>query len=168
MSTINRRTEHLFLAALLIVLIWPLSMIILGLRYRNECTGQSSLPIYHVTYGSLWILFFLLNLIRYNSLVRFFDVLSILIWLVLLLLIVPGYVLIFDLRSQMRMIDSQPANLCHQLFYTFSCVSIILIHIPLYIFLWLLWSFTHSNEFNRDRSRSTQVFAIDTPMSATT
>lgn len=163
-SMIEGKSRYFYLSAIILLLIWPLSMFISGIRYRNDCSGQPHLPTYHIVFGCLWISLFLLNLSRYYCVIRYLDLISILIWIALFVSIIPGYILIFNLRSRIRVINQYPNDLCHKNFYTFSCVSIILVHIPLYIFLWILWSFTHSNEMNGDQYRPPRVFAI-APMS---
>ena len=157
MSMIKGRTQQILLAIILVILLWPLLMVVLGVRYRNECPGEPHLAIYHIVYGSLWIFLFLINLGRCHLLFRYWDVLSLVIWLLLLVLTIPGYVYMFDLRETIRIDEEYPAELCEKSFYVISWISIILVHIPLYIFLWLLWLFTHPNT---EQPRVSRVFAI--------
>ena len=159
-SIIEGKSRYFYLSGIVLLLIWPLSMLISGIRYRDDCAGQTHLPTYHMVFGCLWMSLFLLNLTRYYCVTRYLDIISITIWIILFLFIIPGYMLIFDLRSRIRVIDQYPVDLCNENFYKFSCISIILVHIPLYIFLWILWSFTHSNEMNGDQCRPPRIFSV--------
>ena len=95
MSRTEGRIRNIVLWSVLCILICPLSMIILGIRYRNQCSGQSQLPTYHIIFASIWIL----NLIRYIRSLRYLDIIFVIVWLFLLLLILPGYIYIFNLRN---------------------------------------------------------------------
>lgn len=159
---VEERTRKILLCSFLCILFWPLSMIIIGIRFRNECPGQSQLSIYQIIYGSIWMLLFLLNILRCYLLHRYIDALSIIIWLILLLLIIPGYVYVFRIRSVILMYDDYPDGICEKTFYIYSSVLIILVHIPLYLFLWISWSLTRSSEFTQDSERSRRIFAIAT------
>ena len=160
MSIIEGRNRQILLWILVLILVWPLLMVVLGVRYRNECPGQPQLPIYHIIYGSLWIFLFLINLVRCYLFFRYWDLVSLVIWVILLVLIIPGYIYMSDLRGTIRTDEDYPNQLCEKIFYTFSSVTIILVHIPLYIFLWILWLFTHPNPSNGDQARPSRIFTI--------
>lgn len=155
----KKKRKILFLI-LLLMMFWPLSIILLGIRYKNECPGGSHLSIYHIIFGSIWIILYFLNIIRYYLFYRYIDIIFIIIWLMLLLLTIPGYIYIFNLRTIIRISDQYPNDICQKYFYRYSSISIILVHIPLYIFLWISWIITHSNDTNTDRQRSIRVFTI--------
>jgi len=157
---IEGRTNKILLWAVSCILLWPISMITLGVRYRNQCPSQPYLSIYLIIFGSIWMVLFLLNMIRYYLFHRYMDILSIIIWILLLLSIIPGYFYIFDLRSKIRISDHHPYGICEEKFYIYSSISIILVHIPLYIFLWVSWSLTHSNGYIQDQQRSIRIFTI--------
>jgi hypothetical protein len=158
---VEERTRKILFLTVLLILLWPLSMIILGVRYRNECPGQPQLSIYLIIFGPIWIFLFLLNIIRYYLFHRYIDIIFIIIWLSLILLIIPGYIYIFDLRSIIRISDEYPYEICEKQFYTYSSISIILVHIPLYVFLWISWSLTHSKDNLRNQQRSIRRFTIE-------
>ncbi|UJR29738.1 hypothetical protein I4U23_017286 [Adineta vaga] len=157
------RINQILFWIILCILIWPISMIFLGIRYRNECSDQPQLSFYLLIFGSIWIILFLLSIFRYYFIHRYIDLLILIIWLLLLLLIIPGYIYIFHLRSIIKLLDYYPDEICEKNFYYYSSILIILVHIPLYIFLWISWSLTHLNNLIQDRQRSIRIFTI-TPM----
>jgi hypothetical protein len=142
------------------ILLWPISMILLGIRYRNECPSQPNLSIYLIIFGSIWMILFLLDMIRYYKFHRYIDILSIITWLFLLFSIIPGYIYIFNLRNIIRISDHYPYEICERNFYIFSSVTIILAHIPLYIYFWISWSLTHLNGYLQEQQRSIRIFTI--------
>ncbi|CAF3162031.1 unnamed protein product [Rotaria socialis] len=142
------------------ILLWPLSMIIIGIRYRNECPGQPQLSIYHITFGSIWLFLFFLNIIRCYLFHRSIDFISTIIWLILLLLIIPGYIFIFNIRNIILISETYPYKICEKTFYVYSSILIILVHIPLYIYLWISWSFTHLKHFIQNQQTSIRIFTI--------
>ena len=160
MLILEERSRKILLWTVLCILLWPLSMIIFGVRYRTECPGQPYLSVYLIIFGSIWIFLFLLNMIRYYLFHRYMDIISIIIWLLLLSLIIPGYIYLFDLRSIIRKYNQYPYEICEETFYIYSTISIILVHIPLYIFLWVSWSFTHSKDHLHGQQRSIRIFTI--------
>ena len=129
----SRKT--LLLITILCISFWPLSMLIIGIQYMNECPGQPQLCIYHILFGSLWLSLSLLNIIRYYFVNRLMNIIFVIIWSLLFVLIIPGYIFLFSLRNMIRIFDSYPNEICEKMFYIYSCISIILVHIPLYIFL---------------------------------
>ncbi|CAF0881131.1 unnamed protein product [Adineta steineri] len=135
-------------------------MIFLGIRYRNECSSEPQLSIYLLIFGCIWLILFLLTLIRSYLSHRYMDILFMIIWFALLLLIIPGYIFIFNLRTKIRISQTYPYEICEKYFYVYSSALIILVHIPLYIFLWISWSLIHSNGYFPNQRRSIRIFTI--------
>jgi hypothetical protein len=160
MSIIEGRTRKILLWTVSCIFLWPLSMIILGVKYKDECPGQPQLSIYHIIFGSIWMFLFVLSIIRYYFFHQYLDTIIIIMWLLLLLLIIPGYIYIFNLRNIIRISDEYPYEICEKQFYIYSSISIILVHIPLYIYLWISWSLTHSTDYHQDQQRSIRIFTI--------
>jgi hypothetical protein len=160
MPTTKERTRNILFLTVLCILLWPLSMILMGARYRNECSGQPQLSIYQIIFGSIWIFLFLLNIIRYYLFYRCIDIIFLIIWSLLFLLIIPGYIFLFDLRGVIRTSDEYPYQICEKTFYIYSYITIILVHIPLYIFLWISSTLTHPKDYLRNQRRSIRIFII--------
>lgn len=160
MSMRGEKTRKILFLSLLSLLFWPILMIIIGIRYRNQCSDQPQLSVYHIIFGSIWLFLFFLNIIRYYLFYRIIDIFSIIIWLILLILIIPGYIYIFSIRNRILIFEKYPNELCEKNFYVYSSVLIILVHIPLYIYLWISWSFTHSNSFISNPQTSIRIFSI--------
>ena len=141
----------------LIILVWPISMIILSIRFRNQCPIQLQLSYYLLLYGSLWICAFLLNIIHYFYFHQYLNRVIKIIWLILLFSIIPGYIFIFKIRNITKSYNLYPNEICNQNFYFYSSILILLVHIPLYIYIWLSMIFI--NSFHTER-RSIRIFTI--------